>query len=211
MTSYPEWRCLPRHPFGRSRGGFYSVFILNIRFHLLPHPTRKYMDETTSRYEKATFAAGCFWDVEAAFRRIDGVVETIAGYTGGSVAGPDYDQVESGTTGHVQTVGIVFDPAVVSYEELLAVFFAIHDPAQEDGQGDYSGPQYRSAVFYHDIGQKAAAEKARDRLAASPKYSGRRILTEILPALKFWPAEDSHQHFYEKCGQSYGASRKIWE
>ena len=169
------------------------------------------MDDTASRYEKTTFAAGCFWDVEAAFRRIGGVVETVAGYTGGTVDGPTYEQVESGTTGHMHAVGIVFDPAVVTYDELLALFFQIHDPAQYGGQGDYSGQQYRSAVFYHDIDQKAAAEKARDRLAVSPEYSGRRVLTEILPARKFWPAEESHQHFYEKCGQGYGASRKIWE
>jgi len=169
------------------------------------------MNDTTSRYEKATFAAGCFWDVEAAFRRIDGVVETVAGYTGGSVAAPLYDQVESGMTGHLQAVGIVFDPAVVSYEELLSVFFSIHDPAQEGGQGDYAGSQYRSAIFYHNDGQKTAAMAARDRLAASPAYAGRPVLTEIRPAQQFWPAEESHQHFYEKCGQGYGVSQKIWD
>lgn len=169
------------------------------------------MEDDSSRYKKATFAAGCFWDVEAAFRRIDGVVETIAGYTGGTAASPTYEQVESGTTGHVHAVGIVFNPAVVTYDELLSAFFSIHDPCQEGGQGDYAGSQYHAVVFYHDEGQKIAAEAARDRLAHSPAYTGRHLVTEILPAGQFWPAEESHQHFYEKCGQGYGASRKIWD
>lgn len=169
------------------------------------------MDEKTSRLKKATFAAGCFWDVEAAFRHIDGVVETVVGYTGGTVADPKYEQVESGTTGHVHAAGIVFDPSVVSYERLLAVFFSIHDPSQAGGQGDYTGSQYRSAIFVFDAEQDAAAKKARDQIAAGVQYQGRQILTEIIPAQEFWPAEEAHQQFYEKCGQGYCTSRKIWE
>jgi methionine-S-sulfoxide reductase len=169
------------------------------------------MDIDSCQYVRATFAAGCFWDVEAAFRCIRGVVETVVGYTGGTVDDPSYKQVESGTTGHMHAVGIVFDPAVVTYNEILTLFFQIHNPAQDGGQGDSTGPQYRSAIFYHDDKQKAAAGAARDRLAASPEYSDHPVLTEILPAQRFWPAEESQQRFYEKCGQGYGTSKKIWE
>jgi peptide-methionine (S)-S-oxide reductase len=167
--------------------------------------------EKTSRQAKATFAAGCFWDVEAAFRKVDGVLETVAGYTGGSLPDPHYEDVESGTTGHAEAVGIVFDPAVVSYNNLLDIFWSIHDPAQVIGQGEYSGSQYRSVIFCHDEEQKMAAMRSRDRLAASEKYRDRPILTKILPASTFWPAEECHQKFYDKCGQGYGASRQIYE
>lgn len=164
-----------------------------------------------ARLEKATFAAGCFWDAEAAFRQLDGVVETVAGYTGGTVSDPGYEQVGTGTTGHAEAVGIVFDPARIPYDRLLDIFWALHDPTRADGQGDYTGPQYRSAIFYHDEDQKAAALASRDRLAASGKHGNRPIVTEILPASAFWPAGECHQHFYEKCGQGYCTSRKIWE
>ena len=133
------------------------------------------------------------------------------GIPGGSVPDPGYEQVESGTTGHAEAVGIVFDPSVVSYDQLLDVFWDMHDPAQVGGQGEYTGSQYRSVIFYHDEKQKTAAITSRDRLAASEKYRNRPILTEILPASEFWPAEECHQRFYEKCGQGYCTSRKIWE
>jgi methionine-S-sulfoxide reductase len=160
---------------------------------------------------RATFAAGCFHDVEAAFRRIEGVIETVAGYTGGTLPDPGYEQVEAGTTDHAEAVGIVYDPSVVPYNQLLDLFWAIHDPTQSDGQGDYSGTQYRSAIFYHDDEQKAAALASRDRLAAAETYGERPIVTEILPATTFWPAEECHQQFYEKCGRSFCASRQIYE
>jgi len=169
------------------------------------------MGDPSARPEKASFAAGCFWDVEAAFRRVEGVLETVAGYTGGSVPDPGYEQVESGTTGHAEAVGIVFDPGVISYEQLLDLYWQMHDPAQAGGQGEYSGSQYRSVIFYHNEARKAAAIRSRDRLAASDKYRDRPILTEIVPASEFWPAEECHQRFYEKCGQGYCTSRKIWE
>ena len=167
--------------------------------------------EQQSHPGKATFAAGCFWDVEAAFRKVEGVLETVAGYTGGSVANPVYEQVESGTTGHAEAVGIVYDPSVVSYDQLLEVFWDMHDPARADGQGEFSGSQYRSVIFCHSNEQKTAAVKSRDRLAASEKYRNRPILTEIIPAPEFWPAEECHQRFYEKCSQGYCTSHKIWE
>lgn len=169
------------------------------------------MDDTSCRYEKATFAAGCFWNVEAAFRRVEGVIETVAGYTGGSIPNPTYEQVESGTTGHVHAVGIVFDPAMVSYGQLLNVFWDIHDPTQAGGQGDYPGSQYRSIIFFFNCEQEESAIASRDRFAASERHGISLILTEILPAAKFWPAEECQQRFYEKCGQGYGTSKKIWD
>lgn len=168
------------------------------------------MDENR-RYEKATFAAGCIWDIEAAFRHVNGVIDTVAGYTGGTVPDPSYAHVESGTTGHVHAVGLVFDPTLVSYEQLLDLFWDLHDPTQSGGLGDYAGPQYRSMIFFFNNEQERAARASRERVALSGPDETRPILTEILPATKFWPADESHQHFYEKCGQGYSVSRKIWE
>jgi peptide-methionine (S)-S-oxide reductase len=164
-----------------------------------------------ARSEKGTFAAGCFWDVEAAFRRVDGVVETVAGYTGGSLPNPDYEQVGTGTTGHVEAVGLIFDPAVVPYDVLLDVFWDMHDPTQECGQGDYEGDQYRSVIFWHTLEQRTAALASRDRLSASGRFGSKPVLTEILPASEFWRAEEHHQRFYEKCGQGYCMSRPVDE
>ncbi|MCK9630229.1 MAG: peptide-methionine (S)-S-oxide reductase MsrA [Methanoregula sp.] len=160
---------------------------------------------------KATFTGGCFWDLEAAFRNVEGVAGTVAGYTGGTEPDPDYEQVSTGSTGHVEALGIVFDPAVVSYDQLLGIFWAMHDPTRPDGRGDYTGPQYRSTIFYHDEKQEEAALASRDRLAASKQYGDRPIVTELLPASTFWPAEACHQQFYEKCGRGYTTSRQIYE
>ena len=168
----------------------------------------KWMSDPTA-FERATFAAGCFWDLEAAFRRVDGVLETLTGYTGGSVPEPSYEQVESGTTGHVEAVGLVFDPSVVSYDRLLDLFWTLHDPIRMDGQGDYAGPQYRPVIFYHSEAQRVAAHASRDRLAASGLLGNHPVVTEILPATEFWRAEDCHQQFYEKCGRGYSMSRQV--
>jgi peptide-methionine (S)-S-oxide reductase len=168
------------------------------------------MDDPTT-LGKATFAAGCFWDIEAAFRRVEGVVETVTGYTGGTLPDPDYEQVSSGTTGHVEAVGIVYDPSVISYDQLLDMFWAMHDPTRPDGQGDYTGPQYRPVIFYHDEKQREAALASRNRLAASKKYGEHLLVTEILPASTFWPADECHQQFYEKCSLGYCTSRQIYE
>jgi len=156
---------------------------------------------------RATFAAGCFFDTEAAFRRIEGVIETVVGYTGGSLPGPTYEQVGTGTTAHVEAVGIVFDPAIITYDQLLEIFWTLHDPTCVDGQGDYTGPQYRSAIFYHDEGQRKAALVSRDCLAGSKRFGNRPIVTEIMPASTFWPAEECHQRFYEKCAQGFSTCR----
>jgi methionine-S-sulfoxide reductase len=169
------------------------------------------MDDPSTRLEKATFAAGCFWDVEVAFRKVEGVLETVTGYTGGSLPDPSYEQVESGATGHAEAVGIVFDPAVVSYDQLLDIFWDMHDPAQTGGLGEYTGSQYRSVIFYHNEEQKTAAIRSRDRISSLKKNRNSPILTEILPASAFWPAGECHQQFYEKCGQRYCTSRQIYE
>jgi len=165
----------------------------------------------TEPYQRATFAAGSFWDVEAVFRKVDGVVETVAGYTGGSLPDPGYYQVETGATGHVEAVGIVFNPVEVSYDKLLDIFWGLHNPARADGQGDFTGPQYRSVIFFHNEEQKTAALKSRDQALAKKICCSGPILTEIRPASVFWPAEECHQQFYEKCGRGYGLSRQADE
>jgi peptide-methionine (S)-S-oxide reductase len=145
----------------------------------------------------ATFAAGCFWGVESAFRRIPGVKETAVGYTGGTVDGPDYRLVCSGRTGHAEAVQVEFDPDQVSYEQLLDAFWEMHNPTTLNRQGPDVGTQYRSAVFFHDEAQEAAArasKEERQRLLPRP------IVTEITPASTFWRAEEYHQRYFEKRG-----------
>lgn len=159
--------------------------------------------------EKATFAAGCFWGVETAFRHLEGVVGTRVGYTGGSKKGPTYEQVCSGSTGHAEAVELTFNPRIVSYDRLLDVFWKIHDPTQRNRQGPDIGSNYRSAIFYHSPEQKALAEASRDRLQKTGDYRNRKIATEIAPAGEFFPAEDYHQQYYEKCGRGYCATRQI--
>jgi peptide-methionine (S)-S-oxide reductase len=147
--------------------------------------------------EKATFGAGCFWGVEAAFRTLDGVSATAVGYAGGGVDNPTYQQVCSHRTGHAEVVEVTFDPGRVSYEQLLAVFWAEHDPSQLNRQGPDLGDQYRSVIFVHDGDQRAAAEASRDRVQA--RFS-RPVVTQIEDAPTFWPAEDYHQQYLEKRG-----------
>jgi len=151
--------------------------------------------------EKATFAAGCFWGVEAAFRQVRGVVSTRVGYTGGTRENPSYEEVCSGRTGHAEAVEILFDPALVSYEDLLSIFWKIHDPTQKNRQGPDIGTNYRSAIFTHDDRQKALAWESKRRREASGEYGSRRIVTEIVPATTFWPAEEYHQQFFERQGR----------
>jgi peptide-methionine (S)-S-oxide reductase len=158
--------------------------------------------ETKSRsdaMEKATFAAGCFWGVEATFRRVKGVVHTQVGYTGGTVPNPTYEQVCTDRTGHAEAVEVTFDPKVVPYEELLEIFWRCHDPTQVNRQGPDIGTQYRSAIFYHSDAQRAAAEESKRRLEASGRFS-KPIATEIVPAKEFWRAEEYHQQYLEKRG-----------
>jgi len=148
---------------------------------------------------KATFGAGCFWGVEEAFLRVPGVVDVAVGYSGGHTPGPTYRQVCTGQTGHAEVVEVDFDPAVVSYDRLLDVFFSIHDPTTPNRQGPDVGTQYRSAIFVHDADQQAAAEAARARLDASGRFR-RPIVTEIAPAGPFHRAEEYHQRYLQKNG-----------
>jgi peptide-methionine (S)-S-oxide reductase len=147
--------------------------------------------------ERATFAAGCFWGIEALFREIEGVVDTSVGYTGGSVADPTYEQVCSGTTGHAESVEVLFDPAIVDYGDLLDAFWSMHDPTSRNRQGWDVGSQYRSGIFVHDAEQEQLAIASRD--AHQPTFA-RPIVTEIVPASTFHQAEDYHQRYYEKHG-----------
>jgi peptide-methionine (S)-S-oxide reductase len=148
---------------------------------------------------KATFAAGCFWGVEAAFRCVNGVVSTSVGYTGGAFENPSYKDVCTGLSGHAEAVEVVYDPAVVSYEELLNVFWTIHDPTTRNRQGPDIGMQYRSAIFYHTPEQEASARASREKRQHSGLYE-REIVTEIKPAATFWRAEEYHQRYFEKHG-----------
>lgn len=143
----------------------------------------------------ATFANGCFWCTEAVFEQTPGVKRVTSGYTGGHVPNPTYPQVCEGTTGHAEACRIEFDPAVVSFEKLLEIFWKSHDPTQLNRQGNDVGTQYRSAIFYHDADQKAAAEKSRDAENASGRHRAP-IVTVIEPAGVFYPAEDYHQEYY---------------
>jgi peptide-methionine (S)-S-oxide reductase len=163
------------------------------------------------QYERATFAAGCFWGIEAAFRRIKGVVSTAVGYTGGTTPEPSYETVGAGNTGHAEAVEVTFDPVVVSYEQLLDLFWAIHDPTQLNRQGSDVGSNYRSAIFYHSPEQYATAIASKRKLEVTGAFRGHNITTEIVPASTFWLAEEYHQQYYEKCGQGYCAIPKNWE
>lgn len=147
--------------------------------------------------EKATFAAGCFWGVEAAFRRLNGVVSTQVGYTGGSFNNPTYEDVCSGRTGHAEAVEVEYDPSKVSYDDLLNLFWEIHDPTTPNRQGPDVGAQYRSAIFFHSPEQKAAAVASKEQLQRSGRYRDP-IVTEITPASRFFRAEEYHQHYMEK-------------
>ncbi len=153
--------------------------------------------------DKATFAAGCFWGIEVAYRRIPGVTMTRVGYTGGETPNPNYESVCTGQSGHAEAVEVTFDPARVGYDDLLEVFWAVHDPTQRDRQGFDVGNQYRSAIFTHGPEQEAAARASLARLAAANTYSGE-IVTEIAPAGLFHLAEDYHQQYLEKRGRRAG-------
>lgn len=145
----------------------------------------------------ATFAAGCFWGVQARFDRLRGVRSTEVGYTGGTSDHPTYRQVCSNMTGHAEAVRVEYDPDVISYEDLLTEFFAMHDPTQRNRQGPDVGSQYRSAVFFHTPQQAAAAHEAIERLRAEGRYS-RPIVTQVVPADTWWPAEEYHQKYFAK-------------
>jgi peptide-methionine (S)-S-oxide reductase len=149
---------------------------------------------------KATFGAGCFWHVEALFRQVKGVKSTTVGYLGGSLKDPTYEDVCSGQTGHAEVVQVEYDPNMVSYNDLLTVFWNNHDPTTLNRQGPDVGVQYRSAIFFYDAEQEATAKISKEKLQNSDKFKGRKIVTEIVPASSFYKAEDYHQQYFEKCG-----------
>ena len=153
--------------------------------------------------EKATFGAGCFWGVEAAFRRVEGVMDVAVGYAGGTTRNPTYENVCTGQTGHAEVVEVTFDPKRVGYERLLEVFWACHDPTQLDRQGFDVGTQYRSAIFFHAPEQETAARASLEALQASVRGPDK-IVTEITPAGDFWRAEEYHQRYMEKQGKRRG-------
>ena len=150
--------------------------------------------------EKATFAAGCFWGVEEAFREVKGVASTQAGYTGGHLENPTYEDVCTNTTGHAEAVEVTFDPKKITYSQLLDLFWSIHDASQKNRQGPDVGSQYRSAIFYHGPKQKKEATKSLQKTQKTPKYENRKIATEITPASTFYKAEEYHQQYFKKGG-----------
>lgn len=152
-----------------------------------------------TQLERATFGAGCFWGVEVAFRQVPGVTDATAGYLGGTLPNPTYNEVCTGRTGHAEVVEVTYDPTKVGYEDLLNVFWTSHDPTTPNRQGPDRGTQYRSAIFYHDEDQKAAAITSKDRWSRSGRFSGP-IVTEITPASAFYRAEEYHQRYLEKHG-----------
>jgi peptide-methionine (S)-S-oxide reductase len=154
-------------------------------------------DKTNKTTDVATLAGGCFWCLEAVFDQLNGVIDVVSGYSGGSVNNPSYQQVCTGETGHAEVVQVKFDPQVISYRELLEVLFTIHDPTTLNRQGADVGTQYRSAVFYHNPEQKAIAEAVIQQLEGE-KIWERPIVTELIPFSVFYPAEDYHQEYFHR-------------
>jgi peptide-methionine (S)-S-oxide reductase len=152
--------------------------------------------------QKATFAAGCFWGVEAAFAALPGVRATTVGYEGGSLAQPSYQDVCTDQTGHAEVVELDFDSTEITYEQLLDAFFSLHNPTTLNRQGPDRGTQYRSAIFFHSPEQEAQARAKIERLTAEGRFAPKRIVTVVEPAQTFWPAEDYHQQYLAKRGQA---------
>lgn len=159
------------------------------------------MVEDAQQYETATFAAGCFWGVEETFRKTNGVISTMVGYTGGTKPNPTYRQVCSGNTGHAEAVQVTYDPKIISYEQLLDIFWNNHNPTQLNRQGPDVGYQYRSAIFFHSPQQEAAAKASKEKLEKAGRFK-HPIVTQIVPAETFWPAEEYHQQYLKKQGLS---------
>jgi len=146
----------------------------------------------------ATFGAGCFWGVEAAFRKVNGITSTAVGYMGGTFKNPGYKDVCTGQTGHAEVVQVTYDPATVSYDELLRVFWSVHDPTQLNRQGPDIGTNYRSVIFYHDAEQGTLARRSKETIEVSGVFGFSKIMTAIVPASEFYRAEEYHQQYYEK-------------
>lgn len=179
----------------------------------------KPMEKGTETLETATFAGGCFWCMESPFDKLPGVVSVTVGYTGGTLKNPTYEQVSAGGTGHAESVRIVYDPSRIGYAKLLEIFWHNIDPTVKDRQFCDVGSQYRTAVFYHGEEQRALAEKSKEELSRNKPFQGP-VVTEITPAGPFYPAEEYHQHYYEKnpvrytfyrtsCGRD-GRLKQLW-
>jgi peptide-methionine (S)-S-oxide reductase len=162
-------------------------------------PEIEYLESNQKNMDTATFGAGCFWCVEAVFQEVEGVISVASGYEGGRIGNPTYKEVCSGLTGHAEVIQIIYDPAKVSYKDLLEVFWQVHDPTTKDRQGNDAGTQYRSVIFYHTEEQKVLAEKYKKELDASGAWD-KPVVTEISPATKFYKAEDYHQNYYKLNG-----------
>lgn len=160
------------------------------------------MNFNQEHFEVAILACGCFWGVEEILRKVPGVQSTQVGYTGGTTKNPTYEDVCGGQTGHAEAVRVIFDPAVISYEEILKYFFRLHDPTQENGQGNDIGSQYRSTIFYHSEEQKNTATRVKSLVSNSRFWPGV-VVTEIIPAQEFYVAEDFHQKYLEKNPNGY--------
>jgi peptide-methionine (S)-S-oxide reductase len=156
------------------------------------------MTEKEATLKTATFGAGCFWGVEEAFSSVNGVVATAVGYMGGSFKNPTYKEVCTGQTGHAEVVQVTYDPSRVTYEQLLDVFWSVHDPTQLNRQGPDTGTNYRSVIFYHDAEQGRIARKSKESMEASGRFMFGKIMTQIMPAPEFYRAEEYHQHYYRK-------------
>jgi peptide-methionine (S)-S-oxide reductase len=172
------------------------VFVLAMAFSGSAYADDK-TDSAGAETEKATFAGGCFWCMEPPFDKLEGVISTTSGYTGGQVKDPSYKQVSAGGTGHAEAVQIIYDPDRITYEELLEVFWRNIDPTTSDRQFCDKGDQYRSAIFYHNESQRRAAEQSKEKLKQSKPFDAP-IVTEITAITQFYPAEDYHQDYYQK-------------
>ncbi|WP_269799435.1 peptide-methionine (S)-S-oxide reductase MsrA [Bacillus sp. FJAT-44742] len=159
-----------------------------------------------STLEKATFAGGCFWCMVKPFEEMDGIIEVVSGYTGGHKENPTYEQVKTGATGHYEAVQITYDPTIFPYEKLLDIYWPQVDPTDNEGQFHDRGPQYRPAVFFHNEKQKELAELSRKEIETSGRFS-KPVVTPILPAAPFYPAEDYHQKFHKKNPKEYKEDR----
>jgi peptide methionine sulfoxide reductase msrA/msrB len=177
--------------FGKTSGGKDAAGAVK------PASDKRTASDSIARRETAILAGGCFWGVEEILRAIPGVIAIDAGYTGGNLSNPTYEDVHTGRTGHAEAVRVVFDPSKVSYEDLLGWFFRLHDPTTLNRQGNDIGTQYRSAIFYQDDRQKRIAEQVKTKVDASGKWK-RPLTTEIVPATEFWMAEDYHQDYLQK-------------
>ncbi len=169
------------------------------QFHMLLTQVIRDMDQGDKNMEKATFAAGCFWGVQLDFDKLEGVTSTTVGYIGGHTENPTYEQVCNGDTGHAEAVELAYDPEIVSFDQLLDIFWEFHDPTTLNRRGPDCGSQYRSAIFYHSEEQRNMAEKSRDACDATDLWQNP-IVTEITKSSTFWPAEDYHQKYLSKRG-----------